>query len=89
MTVRKPGPIHLNDGSAERRAFGYYDEHGSLWERESADALWTRTFSEHGVDDPLRDFLATYFARDDDATRQQVMDFLDRIVARYTARDKR
>lgn len=54
------------------------------WPQDSADVLWTRTFSEPNEDDPLRDFYATYFARDDDTTRAQVMDFLDRIVARYT-----
>ena len=38
-----------------------------------------RGFSEFGEDDPRRDFMATYFDRDDDVTRGMVEDYLDRI----------
>ena len=43
-------------------------------------AAYVRGFAPTGVDDPLRDFMATYFDHDDDNTREHVIDFLDRIV---------
>ncbi len=40
-----------------------------------------RGFSDPFADDPFRDFMATYFDNDDDTTRSQVLDFIDRIFA--------
>jgi hypothetical protein len=44
------------------------------------NAIYQRGFSEPGEDDPLRDFMATYFEHDDEVTRSQVIDFIDRII---------
>lgn len=50
------------------------------------DELLTRALVERGFsgpweDNPVRDFMATYFDHDDDVTRGMVIDFLERIAA--------
>ena len=52
--------------------------------RETLDARLSRAIDQHGFargnDDPLRDFMATYFDKDDWNTRAQVIDFIERII---------
>lgn len=54
------------------------------WADRLSRAIDQRGFAR-GNDDPIRDFMETYFAQDDWNTRAQVADFLARIIRQAKA----